>query len=124
MTPTKISHPRIEQVAEEFLQRYRRGERPALAEYTTRYPELADDIRDVFAALVLIEEAGPQDAGRPAAFRGQVTADGKIPQQLGDYRIVREVSRGGMGLLYEALPNTLLPPIPPKMFPLHSPPNP
>src|SRR5260370_40418415 len=82
MTPTKISHPTIEQLAEEFLQRYRRGERPALAEYTTRYPELADDIRDVFAALVLIEEAGPQDAGRPAAFRGQVTADGKIPQEI------------------------------------------
>ena len=32
--------------------RYRRGERPALAEYTDRYPELADEIRELFPALV------------------------------------------------------------------------
>jgi len=107
MTPTKSSRPTIEQLAEEFLQRYRRGERPALVEYTTRYPELADDIRDVFAALVLVEEAGPQEMARPAAFRGRVTADGNVPQQLGDYRIIREVGRGGMGVVYEAIQEAL-----------------
>src|SRR5438094_4517156 len=107
MTPAKTSQPTIEQLAEEFLQRYRRGERPALVEYTARYPELADDIRDVFAALVLVEEARPQETARPAAFRGRVTADGKVPQQLGDYRIIREVGRGGMGVVYEAVQEAL-----------------
>ena len=38
----------VEELAEEFLERYRRGERPALTEYTTRHPELADQIRDLF----------------------------------------------------------------------------
>jgi serine/threonine protein kinase/WD40 repeat protein len=107
MTPAKLSQPTIEQLAEDFLQRFRRGERPGIAEYTARYPELAADIRDVFAALVLVEEAGPQEASRPAAFRGRVTADGKVPQQLGDYRIIREVGRGGMGVVYEAVQEAL-----------------
>jgi serine/threonine protein kinase/WD40 repeat protein len=108
MTPTKSSsHATIEQLAEEFLQRYRQGERPALGEYTARYPELADDIRDVFAALVLVEEAGPHEIEKPAAFRGRVTADGRVPQQLGDYRIIREVGRGGMGVVYEAIQESL-----------------
>jgi serine/threonine protein kinase/WD40 repeat protein/tetratricopeptide (TPR) repeat protein len=85
----------VEALAEEFLARYRRGERPALTEYTQAHPDLADEIRDLFPALVLMEEAGPRDGGR-------VTADGRPPQRLGEYRILREVGRGGMGVVYEA----------------------
>ena len=33
-------------LAEEFAERYRRGQRPALTEYTDRYPHLADYLRD------------------------------------------------------------------------------
>jgi eukaryotic-like serine/threonine-protein kinase len=38
----------LDQIAEEFAERFRRGERPALHEYTQRYPELADEIRELF----------------------------------------------------------------------------
>ena len=31
----------LDAVVESFLQRYRRGERPSVTEYTERYPELA-----------------------------------------------------------------------------------
>ncbi len=40
-------------LAEEFLTRYRRGERPALSEYVRRHPELAERIRALFPTLVL-----------------------------------------------------------------------
>ena len=47
----------LDQLAEEFADRFRRGERPTLEEYTDRYPELADDIRELFPAMVKVEQA-------------------------------------------------------------------
>jgi len=44
----------VEALAEEFLDRFRRGDRPALTEYTDKHPELADEIRDLFPALVMM----------------------------------------------------------------------
>src|SRR5262245_22879276 len=94
----------VGKLGEEFVERFRRGDRPALAEYTDRYPEYADDIRDLFSALMMMEDLAP---GSPeTAVRG---ATEKVPSrpphplgQLGDFRIIREVGRGGMGVVYEA----------------------
>jgi serine/threonine protein kinase/WD40 repeat protein len=90
----------VEKLAEEFLARRRRGETPALSEYTDRYPELADEIREVFPALVVMEEANP--ASKELASAGEAASTNGLPRQLGDFRILREVGRGGMGIVYEA----------------------
>jgi serine/threonine protein kinase/formylglycine-generating enzyme required for sulfatase activity len=86
-------------LADEFVERHRRGERPSLGEYTGRYPDLAADIRDLFPALVRLEQLKPASGdpnGRAAAPPG-----GPL-QRVGEYRIVREIGRGGMGVVYEA----------------------
>src|SRR5262249_42946369 len=96
----------LEQVAESFLARLRAGERPALSEYEARHPELAADIRALFPALALMEEGRRCVDKPPAPDRARLT-EGQVPQQLGEYRLLREVGRGGMGVVYEAWQDSL-----------------
>jgi eukaryotic-like serine/threonine-protein kinase len=92
------AYGRFDELAEEFAARCRRGERPSLEEYVDRLPEMADEIREMFLALVEVEraqgdardEALKHESGRPRL------------KELGDYRLMREIGRGGMGVVYEA----------------------
>src|SRR5947209_5591804 len=86
----------LDALADELAARYRRGERPSLKEYLDKYPDLGDDIRALFPALVEIEQV-KEDRGEPPPSTSLPALE-----QVGDYRIVREIGRGGMGVVYEA----------------------
>jgi YD repeat-containing protein len=107
----------VGKLAEAFLARCRRGERPSVTEYTQQYPELAEQIRDLFPALAMIEELG--SAGGPAPLADPAATRRDVPRQLGEYRLLREVGRGGMGIVYEAVQESLGRHVALKVFPEH-----
>ena len=78
------------QILDEVLARRARGETPDVEDYARRHPELAAVLRQMLPALEVMRA--------PAA----IPEGGPVPGYLGDYRLIREVGRGGMGVVYEA----------------------
>jgi len=89
----------LEILAEEFMERQRRGESPSVEEYASSHPDLAEGIRELFPAVAAMERL---------KARGERSSDGLASlgpiklERLGDFRIIREVGRGGMGIVFEA----------------------
>lgn len=92
----------VERLAEEFVERCRRGEHPTVAEYTEAHPVWAEQIREVFPTLLALEEL-KSDHHLCAGLSGERAADYESPpERIGDFRILRTIGRGGMGVVYEA----------------------
>jgi hypothetical protein len=86
---------------EQYLAAAEAGTAPPRDEFLARHPELADDLDACLAALRLIGRAAAGPRSVAAEF-----AEGEPPEpppgRLGDFRLIREAGRGGMGVVYEA----------------------
>jgi serine/threonine-protein kinase len=105
----------LARLADEFLERYRRGERPAVSDYTAAHPDLAERIRELFSALLMMEEVRPgshpapdlpADASRTARASAEGGAPALAPLTLPPagrrYELLEQIGEGGMGAVLRA----------------------
>ena len=89
----------LEVLAAEYMERLRQGQRPDIEEYATRHPGLAEEIRDLFPTVAVTERLKARQA---RSSDGRATLGPAQLERLGDFRLIREIGRGGMGVIFEA----------------------
>ena len=97
-------HP-VDILADEFAAKINDGEQPSIDDYAARYPEHAALIRSVFPSLELVRRVSArvdQHRSNDSSNIAKSIRDAS-PELIGDFQIVREIGRGGMGVVYEAL---------------------
>jgi eukaryotic-like serine/threonine-protein kinase len=94
--------PRIFEAMQKYLDLLDKGERPNRTDFIAQYPDIAVALDDCLAGLDLVHQAGVADLVAVKA-RNAAADDAVAGQPLGDFKIVREIGRGGMGIVYEAI---------------------
>jgi serine/threonine protein kinase/WD40 repeat protein len=92
--PDELDDPRVTRALEEYLAEREAGRRPDREEFLARHPAIAGPLAGCLDGLEFL--AGSLGAG------GDPAAPDAAPGCLGDYRLLREIGRGGMGVVYEA----------------------
>jgi serine/threonine protein kinase len=96
--------PGLAAVLEEYLALVKVGRRPTREEFLSQHPAQSAALAECLEGLEFILSAAPQivktDEGQSGISDVMKLFDPTT--RLGDFRIIREVGRGGMGVVYEA----------------------
>jgi tetratricopeptide (TPR) repeat protein len=97
-------NPRVVKQLEAYCVALEKGEKPNRDELLALFPEVAGDLSECLDALEFVHQVIPQARQQLEDATGEkaVASGPQAVGTLGDFRIVREIGRGGMGVVYEA----------------------
>src|SRR5262245_5695964 len=106
---------RLGEAIEAYLAEAEEGSPPDPDSFAARYPDLSEDLRAALDGLALVRGIVGEGSGP-----GRVLESGR---RIAGYKIVRELGRGGMGTVYEAVHVDLDRPVALKVLGSHAAPD-
>ncbi len=85
----------LDRIAEEFAIAVRNGDSPSIDEFVSRYPDAPSELQRLLRSVAMLEGLKETPCESP------------VIRQLDDYSIIREIGRGGMGIVFEAIHRSL-----------------
>jgi serine/threonine protein kinase len=106
--PKSASEARLVEILDAFLAAAQEGVAPSREELLAEHPEMAEDLEACLASLEFIRQASLSAPPLAIDSKAIEANEGEVGiGTLGDYRLLHEVGRGGMGVVYEAIQTSL-----------------
>ncbi len=93
----------LARVLDGFLRAIETGDAPSPERLIAQHPAIADRLRACLASLQIVGQMGRSEVNVRSEMDARPPDQTAGPaEQLGDYRVIRQIGRGGMGVVYEA----------------------
>jgi eukaryotic-like serine/threonine-protein kinase len=102
LTPVGGADAVLAELLDALTEKLQAGEPVDLEAYARAHPECADELRQMLPALEMLGQLARSTSGGPACRLAEGPGRDDELGVLGEFRLVREVGRGGMGVVYEA----------------------
>jgi serine/threonine protein kinase len=96
-----LAEKRLVEAVQGYLRELEEGRHPDRREWLARYSDIAHELNDCLDGLDFVQEAADSIHSTPPPQ--QVDFSPWTSEPIGDFQIVREIGRGGMGIIYEAI---------------------